>query len=312
MANERRLRPNYVAGTIDTALDSSGVTISGQALTRLPVIDATNYAVLTLVDPVAGTFEIVYVLAHTAGAPVATMLRGVEGSTARAWPANTTFVVAPSAADFRPSLDDTWAGDLGFDEDFARGNVTALPSPWVWASQNGATYAEDRGWGNIITPSWAASTFYHFMIARALPTPATWTATVKLIGTFQKSAIAGSPGGNPTFGIRSGTGAQFIAFEWRSQTNTLMVNYFTNQTTYSGVSPLNISWAAHGGPTYLQIIKTAANTYSFAISGNGSAFTTVLAGYTPPFTSDQLVLGAVVEGGPVGPGVASFDWLRVR
>jgi hypothetical protein len=314
VANERRQRSNYVVGTLDVALGGTAgdTTLTGSALARLPVVDALSYAPLTIVDPVAGTHEVVYVTAHTAGAGTATVVRAMEGSTLRAWPLSSTFVVAPTAADFRPSLDDVWAGDLGYDEDFGRIAASSLPSPWVWASQNGSSYFEDRGWGNIITPGYASATgFYHFMIARLLPTPGTWTATVKLAGLFPKSTAAGTAA-NATFGIRNGTSLGFVTIEYRPQNSVLMVNYFTNQTTYSGSSALNVQWVPIGATVYLQISKTGANTYSFAISVNGSNFTTVVSNFTPAFTPDQLVIGAAQEIGPVGVGVTSIDWFRVR
>ena len=100
MANEKRVRANGVQGTINLGIIAADVNLSGTFLTRLPVVDATNHAALTL-DPESDNPEIVYVTAHAAAADTATILRGQEGTVARDHALDTRVVHAPTARDFR-------------------------------------------------------------------------------------------------------------------------------------------------------------------------------------------------------------------
>lgn len=80
-----RQRADYVKGTVENTngITASATSLTSAGLARLPVVASPDVAAVILHD---GTnYEIVHVTAHTAAATTATILRGQEGSTARAW-----------------------------------------------------------------------------------------------------------------------------------------------------------------------------------------------------------------------------------
>lgn len=108
MATCKRLRTNFIKGTIDTALSDTDTTISGDEVANLPAVAADDIAVLVLdADETDGDPEVVYVTDHTAAATTATIVRGREGTTARAHSSGTDFLNAPTEFDFGTSLRDT-------------------------------------------------------------------------------------------------------------------------------------------------------------------------------------------------------------
>jgi hypothetical protein len=101
VANEIRVRRNNMAGAItDNPLSSVATTINSATFSDLPVIDATNHLILIL-DPLesAGPAEIVRVTAHTAAATSVTVVRAVEGSSARSHILGTTWYHGPVTSD---------------------------------------------------------------------------------------------------------------------------------------------------------------------------------------------------------------------
>lgn len=101
MANETRLRRNFLSGKVgDSPLSSASTTLSSTALAGVPVIDTTSHLALVLdPDAVGGSPEIVWITAHAAGASSATILRGQEGTTARQHTFNTSWVHSLTAYD---------------------------------------------------------------------------------------------------------------------------------------------------------------------------------------------------------------------
>lgn len=89
MANEIRLRPNFVAGGLSADMASAATSMSSAGLADLPTVDTTNHAALTLWrTDLAGRVtqkEVVWVTAHTSNATTATIVRGREGTTAQNW-----------------------------------------------------------------------------------------------------------------------------------------------------------------------------------------------------------------------------------
>ena len=86
MANELRVRQNFLGGIIeDNPLTSGATTLTSAALAAMVAIGSTQHLAITLdPDGLYGEPEIVWVTAHTAAATTATILRGQEGTTARA------------------------------------------------------------------------------------------------------------------------------------------------------------------------------------------------------------------------------------
>lgn len=112
MANELRLRGNFTSGTLSGSLTNVATSMSSAGLANLPVVGATQHAVITIEN------EIVFVTAHTGGATTATILRGQEGTTAAAHNSGMAWVHGPVASDV--------AGVLGYAQAVAnQGSITA-------------------------------------------------------------------------------------------------------------------------------------------------------------------------------------------
>lgn len=97
-----RIRDNGVFGTTtDNPLTAGATTFNSARLADLSTV-AGNHALVTL-DPLRqfGNPEIVMVTAHTAAATVATIQRGMFGTTAREHPVNTLWVHAAADNDYR-------------------------------------------------------------------------------------------------------------------------------------------------------------------------------------------------------------------
>ena len=102
MANEIRVRANFLSGVVDdNPLIVGATTLTSSSLSSFPVIDSTNHALVVL-DPngTAGTPEIVMVTAHGVGATTATISRGQESTTARQHNQNIAWVHSAVASDF--------------------------------------------------------------------------------------------------------------------------------------------------------------------------------------------------------------------
>jgi len=102
VANDIRVRQGFLGGTItDNPLTSGATTFNSAALASLVAIGTTEHAAITLdPDGVGGAPEVVIVTAHTASATSATVLRGQEGTTARAHSLSTAWVHSPTVRDF--------------------------------------------------------------------------------------------------------------------------------------------------------------------------------------------------------------------
>jgi len=94
MANEARQWQNFVGGKVgDDPLASGGTTLNSADLAVLDAVDADHHMVIVLdPDGLYGDPDPCWVTAHTASATSATILRSVEGGTARAHRLDTPWV----------------------------------------------------------------------------------------------------------------------------------------------------------------------------------------------------------------------------
>jgi hypothetical protein len=131
MANEIRVRQNFLGGKVDdNPLTSGATTLTSSALAAMVAIGSTQHLPIVLdPDGIFGAPEIAYVTAHSASATTATILRAQEGTTARAHQQDVDWVHAPTTTDFAltgtmlpawtaPSFQNSWA-------DFASGATYA-------------------------------------------------------------------------------------------------------------------------------------------------------------------------------------------
>lgn len=95
-----RIFSNHKAGTLSADPGSGGTTLNSAAFASLDVVASPNQMAVVL-DPegVNGAPEIVLVTTHTSLATSCTVTRAQEGTTARAHPIGTVWVVAATKAD---------------------------------------------------------------------------------------------------------------------------------------------------------------------------------------------------------------------
>lgn len=97
---ELRVPANYSFGQLTNAAAISDTSMVSTDFAALQSGLSTGlYIPVTLQDPANKLFEIVWATAHTGGSNTLTVVRGREGSTARAWPASTLWACAPTLRD---------------------------------------------------------------------------------------------------------------------------------------------------------------------------------------------------------------------
>jgi hypothetical protein len=102
MTYELRQNLNYSFGTLSTAAAISDTTLQSSDFSSLPSgasVSTTQYIPIVLQDPTAKVFEVVWINAHAAASTSVTVLRGREGTSARAWPSGTLWTAAPTVRD---------------------------------------------------------------------------------------------------------------------------------------------------------------------------------------------------------------------
>jgi hypothetical protein len=83
----------------DNPLTSGATTLTSTELGSLPAVGSSEHVALVL-DPTSTAVEIVYVTAHTGSATTATVVRGREGTTARAHASTVQWVHVATASDW--------------------------------------------------------------------------------------------------------------------------------------------------------------------------------------------------------------------
>ena len=100
MTYELRMPRDFSFGQLSASATISDVTLSSTAFTSLPIIYTTaQYLPIVLLDAALGVYEIVYITGHASSSANVTVVRGREGSTARAWPSSTQWRAAPTVRD---------------------------------------------------------------------------------------------------------------------------------------------------------------------------------------------------------------------
>jgi hypothetical protein len=99
MVFEYRANTDYFFGTLAAAASIADTTLQSTAFAGLSSAYATTlYLPLILHDPATLLREVVWVTAHVASSQTVTVVRGREGTSAKAWPIGTQVVCAPTAA----------------------------------------------------------------------------------------------------------------------------------------------------------------------------------------------------------------------
>ncbi|WP_370944002.1 hypothetical protein AB5J62_33515 [Amycolatopsis sp. cg5] len=153
MSYEYRSNKDYFFGTLLNAAAISDTSLSSAAFTTLDSDYSSGtpgkYLPLELHDPSQGIYEIVWVVGHAAGSQTVTVVRGREGTPARAWNAGTQLVCAPTAGrDALAALASTGLPtDPHIGQRVARTNKLDVleRGSGVWAPSSGVAVASDVG-----------------------------------------------------------------------------------------------------------------------------------------------------------------------
>lgn len=136
MPNYRAPR-DYFFGTLLNSAAISDTSLVSASFTALGTAYGTNFVLpLTLHDPVLGVHEVVWVTAHSAASNTVTVERAKEGTAARAWPASTQVISAPTLRDGMTSI-----GRSSLPSDRHTGQRVALADEGLVVQ---STY--DQGW----------------------------------------------------------------------------------------------------------------------------------------------------------------------
>lgn len=101
MANyDQRMALDYKFGQLTAGITSLDTTLTSPDFASLPAtLSSTLYVPITLADDAARLFETVWVTGHSAGSSAVTVVRGREGTTARAWATGSAWRCAPTVRD---------------------------------------------------------------------------------------------------------------------------------------------------------------------------------------------------------------------
>lgn len=102
MANEQRIRRNYMYGTITSGqnMNVGDATYTDASFAKIPAVPATAHFPITFEDAATGLYEIMYVIAHTANSTTVTLKRAQEGTSQLVWGPQNKWVHAPTVRDY--------------------------------------------------------------------------------------------------------------------------------------------------------------------------------------------------------------------
>jgi hypothetical protein len=149
VAFEQRQPINYLSTSLIVAASITDTTMRANGFTSLDSPLGQKYVALVLHDDAANVFEVVWTSGHTASSDTITVVRGKEGTTARAWPAGTRVECAPTVYDaLYPSITPTLPIDGPIGQRSMRGDVfdtVEKTKGGYWAPSVGVALAADVG-----------------------------------------------------------------------------------------------------------------------------------------------------------------------
>lgn len=149
MAFEQRQPVNYFSTSLIVAASITDTTMRANGFTNLDSPLGQKYVALVLHDDAQGVFEVVWTSAHAASSDTITVVRGKEGTAARAWPAGTRVECAPTVYDaLFPSVTATLPTDAPIGLRSMRGDVFDVVERvkgGYWAPSVGVALAADVG-----------------------------------------------------------------------------------------------------------------------------------------------------------------------
>lgn len=319
MANDLRVRANFLSGVVDdNPLSIGATTLTSSALSSFPVIDSTNHALIVL-DPngTGGTPEIVKVTGHGAGATTATVLRAQENTVARAHNQNIPWVHSAVASDLSPiSQDPIFAanattGTLG--DEFSS---TTLDPSWTRVDRS----------GNSSGVSWTQSGGMLSVKSTAADLGGELHALMKPLGgaTFPLSVVTATRHAHAyatnyqmlglvladgaTYG--SGTQLKDLMFVDTSTAGLKPsprshTGYSTDGTTYD-----NTNWNFFSPVVWHRWDWTAANTFAYYVSPDGISW--IQLGGTISLTFTPTHAGVYISHwGQTRTSIGTFEFFRI-
>lgn len=315
MANDLRVRQNFIGGTTtDAPLAIGATTLNSAALANVPVIGVLQHYPIIL-DPqsAAGAPEIIYVTAHTAGATSATVQRAREGTTARSHVAGTAWLHGPTVKDFGVIRDARWAIPANY-ESIDEFNDEILDPAWVQVSPTGgaarSVWTEGRDVLSVKQEGGdAASVAHGFMrpIGAAMVVgdafEICYTPHIQWATNYIMAGIALSDG------ITAGVGEQVFGMNYTSTGGNMTVDTRTATGWTIGAASVAVL-GPYWGPNFYRFVLVAANTWRYDTSPDGVSWLiggTLARTLTPTHVGLwQSSWGAAVK------AVGTYEFLRRR
>ncbi len=179
--------------------------------------------------------------------------------------------------------------------------TSSLPSGWSWVNQGAAPYTEGSGWGTIDCPATTGDNFR--CLVEAVPAGTSWTLTVRMTYASATAAYYGTL-------LRESSSGKILATFHRYDSVFGVLNA-TNAQAVSGTVATATVYIPLGLITYHRIKKNSATSYDFAISPNGTAWWTVLAGHNPSGTLTPDQIGWFGQTANSIAASVAIDWFRV-
>jgi hypothetical protein len=255
-------------GQLTAGVTSLDTTLTSPDFTSLPSdLSVTKYVPITLADDSARTYETAWITGHSAGSAAVTVVRGREGSTARAWPTGSVWRCAPTVRD---TLATYTRGTLPGDAHLGMRAILTDENRVVRKQAAGWT-VDEPPFGHLgITAGFQAvgtgGTYASFSAAQELQGGMTFVGAsnalqvpiagrYRISGRYLATGLSGYLGsgeviinetGTPSTGARAGCGAAF----WKQDSND-----------YSAVGTVVRRLAAGDLLRLYHLFTTASNTW---------------------------------------------------
>lgn len=236
MAFDYRQPKDYFSTSLSVAASITDTTMRAPLFTGLDTDYGLKYLPLTLHDDAAGQYEIVGVVAHSASSDTVTVVRGREGTTARAWPSGTRVECAPSSYDvIIPRTTATLPSDPYLGMRVARTDFTDVVKKVKdgWVPDAGVAFAGDVGPNmNSVQPPNGATILMRAQYVTSFSTDASGNKVITWKNPFPNNTLAAW-----CTSVDFGHVGPFVVYSMSaSQVGVTVYNGNATRTTQTGVS----------------------------------------------------------------------------
>lgn len=200
MANyDLRTPIDYEFAQLSAGISSLDTTLTSPGFTNLPSpLSTTQYVPITLADDSAGVYETVWATGHSANSTSVTVVRGREGTSAKAWASGTTYRCAPTTRD---ALQVVTRATLPAD--------AHLGMRAVLSDESSTVTKTSLGWASTVGGGWTGRK-HGWQQTTASLAPATNVQAVGMTPISGNGTVATFSSGNLTL---NKAGLWFLAFE---------------------------------------------------------------------------------------------------